>query len=294
MKLALGTAQFGLNYGITNKSGQVNLEDAKAIILGAQIRGIDTIDTAIAYGESESCLGNVCLDEFKLVTKLPPIPDEINDVRSWVFDQVQMSLQRLGVENVYGLLLHSSQQLKGPNGKALVHSVGELKSNGTVKKFGVSIYSPSELDNLQNICRLDLVQAPFNLVDQRLKTSGWLHKLYEDKIEVHSRSTFLQGLLLMKATEIPEKFDLWGPMFSTWYNWLLNNNISAAEACLRFVQGHPQVSKIVVGVDNLKQLEQLTQLMQLIQAASPQKNIVWPNISSLDQNLINPTNWSRL
>ena len=288
MKLALGTAQFGLPYGISNQNGRVSRESAKAIISLARSNGIDTIDTAISYGESEACIGEVGLDGFKVITKLPAMPDNIADVDRWVHNQMQASLQRLNVVSVYAVLLHHPQQLFGPKGKALAHSLEKLKVDGAVQKVGVSIYAPSELDSLINISQIDLVQAPFNLIDQRLQSSGWLQKLHDAGIEVHTRSAFLQGLLLMPATIIPEKFKYWLPLLNTWHDWLLDNGTSAAHACIGFVQAHLQIDKIVVGVESKQQLE------QLIQAAKEPLNIAWPNINSYDEHLINPSNWDLL
>ncbi len=287
-RLGLGTVQFGLPYGIANQSGQVIREDAKEIVNLARLSGIDTLDTAIAYGESEACLGDVGLDGFKVITKLPAMPENVVDVGNWVHDQMQASLQRLNVTTVYGLLLHRPQQLLGPKGKALALAIGQIKAEGVVQKVGVSIYAPSELDSVMNVCQIDLVQAPFNLIDQRLQTSGWLQKLHDAGVEVHTRSAFLQGLLLMPATAIPEKFRHWLPLFSTWHSWLLDNNTSAAQACIGFVQAHPQIAKIVVGVESIQQLK------QLIQAAKEPSNTVWPNINCSDEHLINPSNWNAL
>jgi aryl-alcohol dehydrogenase-like predicted oxidoreductase len=287
-RLALGTVQFGLPYGIANHRGQVSREDAKGIIALARLSGIDTIDTAIGYGESEGCLGDVGLDGFKVITKLPAMPDNVADVGVWVHDQMQSSLQRLNVPTVYGLLLHRSQQLLSPKGEALAQAIGQLKSEGVVQKIGVSIYAPSELDRLMNVCQVDLVQAPFNLIDQRLQSSGWLQTLYDAGVEVHTRSAFLQGLLLMPVTVIPEKFKHWLPLFNTWHSWLRDNNTSAAQACIGFVQALPQIAKVVVGVESIQQLRQLTH--KVIEPL----NTLLPNINCSDERLIDPTNWATL
>jgi aryl-alcohol dehydrogenase-like predicted oxidoreductase len=287
-RLALGTVQFGLPYGIANQRGQVSREDAKEIIALARLSGIDTIDTAIAYGESEGCLGDVGLDGFKVITKLPAIPENVVDVASWVRGQMQTSLQRLNVTSVYALLLHRSEQLLDPKGKALYQILEQLKAEGVVQKIGVSIYTPLELDGLMDVCAIDLVQAPFNLIDQRLQLSGWLQKLHDSGVEVHTRSAFLQGLLLMPTTAIPEKFKHWRPLFDTWHSWLHDNNTSAARACIEFVQSHPQIAKIVVGVESMDQLK------QVIQAAKKSTNTSSPNINCSDEHLINPSNWNLL
>ncbi len=288
MKLALGTVQFGLPYGISNQSGQVSREDAKAILALSRASGIDTLDTAIAYGDSEACLGEVGTEGFNIITKLPAIPENVADVGCWVRDQVQASLQRLGVQTVYGLLMHRSQQLVGPEGKAVVQALEHLKAEGVVQKIGVSIYSPTELDTVPQACQIDLVQAPFNLIDQRLNTSGWLQKLHDAGVEVHTRSTFLQGLLLMPRAAIPAKFQPWSELWNTWHDWLATHPVSAAKACIGFVQAFPQIDRVVVGVESVQQL------VQLVEAAKKPLDAGLPDMSSTDESLINPSSWNSL
>lgn len=288
MKLALGTAQFGSPYGIANQSGKVSLEEVKQILTEARLSYIDTVDTAILYGESEICLGEVGLEGFKVITKLPSVPENIQNINNWVNNQMQASLKRLNKPSLYATLLHRPDQLLTSKGEALWRSLEKLKEDGVVKKIGVSISNPSELDYLSNNFSIDLVQAPFNLIDQRLVSSGWLEKLYLSGIEVHTRSAFLQGLLLMPINAIHRKFKHWLPLFNTWHNWLLNNNISALEACISFVQMHSQIEKFVVGVESKKQLK------QLIQIEKEQTSIIFPNINCSDEKLINPSNWKLL
>src|SRR3990172_7552207 len=110
-RLALGTAQFGLPYGIANQGGQVKRSAAKAMLQLAAANGIDILDTAISYGESETYLGEAGTQGFKLVTKLSAVPNGCADVSGWVQEQLVASLSRLGVSAVYGLLLHCPQQL---------------------------------------------------------------------------------------------------------------------------------------------------------------------------------------
>ena len=288
MKLALGTVQFGLNYGISNQGGQVSREDAKGILALARLHGIDTLDTAIGYGESESCLGDVGVAGFKVITKLPSLPENTPNVDKWVSDQIQGSLQRLGVKSLYAVLLHRSEQLVGNTGNALAQSLKSLKVTGVVQKIGVSIYAPSELDRIMDTRLIDIVQAPFNLIDQRLQTSGWLQRLHDSEVEVHARSAFLQGLLLMRPASIPEKFKRWLPLLSDYHHWLNTTQVSAASACVGFVQSFPQIVRVVVGVDDLQQLQ------QLIVASKTDFRGNWPLIGSDNELLINPSNWNVL
>ena len=288
MRLALGTVQFGLPYGIANSAGQVPRSEAKAMLQFALVNGIDMLDTAIAYGDSETCLGEVGTQGFKVVTKLPAIPDNCADVSSWVQQQVRASLLRLGVAKVYGLLLHRSEQLLGSKGAALYQALQALKINGQVQNVGVSIYSPKELDALIPRYRFDLVQSPFNLVDRRLYTTGWMRRLKDADVEIHTRSAFLQGLLLMKQADIPQKFSPWDSLWQTWHKWLAEKEVSALQTCLAFPLSFPEIDQVVVGTDNQ------SQLAQIVSAAKRQPTGDLPNLLCEDENLINPANWNRL
>lgn len=288
MRLALGTVQFGLPYGIANQDGQVTRPVAKAMLQLAAANGIDTLDTAIAYGESETCLGEVGTQGFKLVTKLSAVPDGCADVTGWVKEQVAASLSRLGVNAVYGLLLHRPQQLLESGGEAIYQVLQELKKTGQVQKVGVSIYAPGELEALIPRYRLDLVQAPFNLVDRRLHTSGWLQRLKNNGVEIHTRSAFLQGLLLMPQSTIPAKFAAWADLWGKWHDWLAHHTASAVQACLAFPLSFPEIDRVVVGADSVSQLK------QIISAATSIAPVDLPDLHCDAEDLINPARWPQL
>lgn len=287
-RLALGTVQFGLNYGIANNSGQVTYSEANSMLRLASSSGIDLLDTAISYGDSESFLGKAGTNCFKVVTKLPEAPIDCGEIKSWINEQIEMSLQRLKLTSVYGLLLHQPHQMHGKNGNELFHILNELKDDGVVKKIGISIYSPDELNLLLTKYSIDIVQAPFNLVDQRLYNSGWLYRLKNENIEVHTRSSFLQGLLLMNESDIPNKFLYWKELWSTWNEWLAANKVSAVQACLSFLLSFPEIDRVLVGADNISQLK------ELIESEKELQNLDFPDICCSDKNLINPSNWDLL
>ena len=287
-RLAIGTVQFGLPYGITNQAGQVTRSEAKEILQLAEGNGIDTLDTAIAYGESETCLGEIGVQGFRLVTKLPAIPKDCANVSSWARNQFSASLTRLSVTTVYGLLLHRPEQLLGPNGMELYRVLQDFKGSGQVKKVGVSIYAPSELELITKSFLLDLVQAPFNLMDRRLYTTGWLQKLKDNGVEIHTRSAFLQGLLLMPRATIPPKFAPWNDLWDRWHKWHSDHDTSAIQVCLAFPLAFPEVDRVVVGVDSVSQLG------QIISAAAGDAPSDLPDLSCDAEDLINPTRWSYL
>jgi aryl-alcohol dehydrogenase-like predicted oxidoreductase len=287
-RLALGTAQFGLSYGISNRNGQISLDEADAILAKAWEAGLDTLDTAISYGESELRLGEMGVGKWKVISKLQEVPESCPDVSSWVKSSVIGSIERLGVSRLYGLLLHHPQQLLGIQGDSLYAALEMLKDQNLVEKIGVSIYDPIELDSFWPTYQFDLVQAPFNVLDRRLITSGWLNRLHQGGTEVHIRSVFLQGLLLVDAVNRPEKFNRWQPLWDQWYRWLADQGLTPLQACLSFAMLQPDVSRVIVGVDNLKHLEEII-------SASDRGVVEIPDsLDSSDLNLINPSVWSNL
>jgi aryl-alcohol dehydrogenase-like predicted oxidoreductase len=286
MRLALGAAQFGLDYGILNAMGQVTGDEVVKILKRACQAGIDTIDTAIAYGESEQRLGRAGVDGWQVISKLPGIPEGCLDIPAWVVENVDASLERLRLQRLRGLLLHRPSQLLGPNGSQLYQSLLELKRAGKVEKIGVSIYEPCELDELSGRYAFDLIQSPFNVLDRRLATSGWLYRLHAEGIEVHVRSVFLQGLLIAVAAKCPSGFEQWQPVWDSWKKWVDETGSSPLQAALSHVFSYPEICRIVIGVDGLGQLNEILECTEKEQRA--------PELLSLaDPNLLNPTCWPK-
>ena len=287
-KLCIGTAQFGMQYGIANQTGQIDSHEAQKILQLASANGIHVLDTARAYGESEATLGKIGVKDYNVVTKLFALPDDCTNVGEWVKEQIAVSLSLLGVAKLYGLLLHRPEQLLGLNGKKLYQALQYLKESGVVQKIGVSIYAPSQLDELIHQYQFDIVQAPFNIMDQRLKTTGWLYKLKDHDCELHVRSVFLQGLLLTPFDAIPSKFLKWRKLWKKWYSWLSQENISPIRACISFLLTYQEIDKFIVGVDSTSQLQEI-----IIASGS---DIVHskPDFHVEDEMLLNPSYWSQL
>lgn len=288
-RLALGTVQFGLPYGVANNtSGKVPSETARAMVQFASASGIDTLDTAISYGESERVLGKIGIDGINVVSKLPPLPASVADAYTWALSEAEASQARLGASPLHGLLLHRSSDLFGPQGAALYAAMRELQQAGKVRKIGMSIYAPTELDTHQGKFAFDLIQAPFNLVDRRLASSGWLRRLKRQGCEVHVRSTFLQGLLLLPRNAIPAKFAPWDTIWDRWHTWLTQHNIDAVRACLAYSLSFPEIDRVVVGALDIAQLRQIA----LAVGYAPTAPL--PDLACEDENLINPAKWNSL
>ena len=284
-RLALGTVQFGLPYGIANLAGQVSRDETAAILDHAWVSGLNTLDTAIAYGESEQRLGEVGINQWQVISKLPALPETRMDVAGWVHESVKESLERLKIDHLRGLLLHHPQQLLSPYGGELYGALTTLKEQGLVEKIGISIYSPHELDAIWPHFQLDMVQAPLNVIDRRLITSGWLARLKQSGIEVHVRSVFLQGLLLMDEETRPASFSRWDALWQQWHRWLDEKSQTPLQACLGFALAQAEISRVVVGVDSLKQLQEILAIEEAHVVMAPAA------LMREDPDLVNPSQW---
>ncbi len=285
-RFALGTAQFGMRYGINNSSkASIDVNEIEEILNFSLEKKIDLLDTAMNYGDSEKKLGRFDLDKFKIVTKLPSLDGQIKNLEAWLKKKTDESLKNLNRSNLHALLFHNPEDLLGPNGDRIFNSISNFKNEGIISKIGLSIYSPSILDKLIPRYEFDLVQAPFNILDTRLLDSGWLEKLDAIGIEIHARSVFLQGLLLIPSQEIPNEFKRWETLFIHIEKWSKEKKLSLLEACIFFALKQKKIDKIILGIDSLKHLKEILKI-------DFKKNISGlPKISSTDESLINPSKW---
>jgi aryl-alcohol dehydrogenase-like predicted oxidoreductase len=286
--IALGTAQFGQRYGVANLSGQVPADAIAAILRLAGSRGIDTIDTAIAYGTSEACLGELGIASWRVVTKLPAVPDFATDIAGWVNTQVRASMARLRVTRLDGLLLHKPCDLHGPHGESLLSAIAELRERDWIGAAGVSIYDPAELDDLWPLWQPEIIQAPASVLDRRLIKSGWLTRLQRHGTRLHVRSAFLQGLLLMPPERRPAYFHRWRDLLDAWSAWCTSQRVSPLGAALGFVCRLPGVERVVVGVDSVAQLQEVLCAAREVAPQPP------PDLFSDDRELLEPWRWKLL
>lgn len=286
MNLALGTVQFGLNYGIANAAGQTPRDEAARIVARARELGFDTLDTAAAYGESERVLGETGVSGWKVVTKVPRFKRTGEDGRQWVRRHVEQSLAALGVEGVHAVLMHHAPDLLGEAGRGIAEGLHELKAAGLAGKVGYSVYSPAALAAATDVLTPDIIQAPLSIVDQRLVKSGWLARFADAGVEVHVRSVFLQGLLLMPPHRRPASFDRWSDLWQRWDRTVERHGGSALAVCLGFIRHQREISCAVVGVDNLSHLEQLHAAWLRAEPADGE------GLSCDATALVEPVNWT--
>ena len=251
MKLALGTAQFGLNYGIANKSGKVSDNDLYSILSHAKLNNILKIDTAWAYGDSEERLGESNLiGDFKVVTK---VPLEIINTGLSVKHYVNESLGRLGVDKVFSVMFHNPQIVFHEKGSNYFEELHDLKDQGIIEKVGVSVYTLDELERILEKYSIDIVQIPMSPFDQEFLSA--LKVLKELNIEVHIRSIFLQGLYFLPTSELNPFFN---PVIDKINNYVKTKSslgITTQDFVLGFFKQHQDyIDNILIAGDNIEQL----------------------------------------
>tara|TARA_B100000900_G_scaffold410076_2_gene427165 strand:- start:194 stop:1087 length:894 start_codon:yes stop_codon:yes gene_type:complete len=288
-KLALGTVQFGIPYGISNENGQINSREVENILSVARQNGVDTLDTAISYGDSEAVLGRQSLEGISIITKLPEVPLNCDNLTDWVNSQIKNSLSRLNISSLDGVLLHKPHQLLESFGDKLYSAMNSLKEEGLVNRIGISIYNVDELEIFCEKFKYDLIQAPFSIFDRRLDETGWLQNLCEQGIDVHVRSIFLQGLLLMTKDMRPAKFNRWNNIWNCWDNWLEETKQRPLDACLSYVFSQPGIEKVVVGVSSSADLN------EILESSIKNESFSLPGeLHNTDVELLDPSKWENL
>jgi aryl-alcohol dehydrogenase-like predicted oxidoreductase len=282
MRLGLGTAQFGTDYGVSNVTGRTPQSEVRNILDVAAAGGIEVVDTAVAYGDAEAVLGRALAEgpsTFRIVTKLPP-----GATADKADAQVRASLSRLHVDSVAGLLAHRPADLLGPDGARLWRQLERARDAGLVERIGASVYTGEEIDALLQRFPIQLIQAPANVFDQRLLASGRLHHLRETGVEVHLRSAFLQGLLLMDPEGTPARFEEWRPMLRAYHRWAQEHGWTPLQAAVGFAFGLP-ADIVIVGVNDAAQLS------EIVAAARPLDPVEFAQWASRDTALVDPSTW---
>ena len=277
-KLALGTVQFGLDYGVTNQSGQVAIKEVGNILDLAKDNGIDTLDTASCYGNSEQILGKVGVDNYKVITKTISLENGISKVINGFYQ----SLNRLDQKQVEGLLIHNIKDIKDKQFDMLFSKLNELKQQGLIKKIGFSTYTPGQVDFLLENFDFDLIQVPFNVFDTRLIQSGQLQALKSKGVEIHARSIFLQGVLL-DFDNLSDYFLTWKAQFTEYQVMVKNSGLSLLDYALNFVLSIQEIDRVLVGVNNEQQLREITLSLKGLDSLE--------DYFINDMNLLNPSLW---
>jgi len=283
-KIVLGSAQFGLNYGISNKKGKTTLREVELILDYAFSKGIETIDTASSYGDAETILGKFNLGkDFKIYSKISSIKNQPN-VEDFISEQIFNSLELLKIDCLEGVFLHRPNDLLSDDSYKMIETLDKCVSDSLIKSYGISIYESKDLDSLNRYSNLSLLQVPRNILDRRFSREEIKQRFTKNNIKFFVRSVFLQGLLLMDIDLQKRKFPNYSKLWNKWNLWLEEQNISAVEACLSFFHSDQDYDKLIVGVESKKQLQQILNIDHSDKKVPNFKNFI-------DEKIINPSKW---
>lgn len=291
--LVLGTAQLGMPYGVANNTGQPDFQTAISIIKTAWEHGIREFDTAQAYGESEAILGRAfsslgIANEAKIITKLDPRLDPHQ--RQSLIKATRNSLERLQISSLYGLMVHREEWLDDLN-----HDLGkifqELVRLGLVQHLGVSLYSPPKAINALTSDIFDMIQVPANILDQRFADADVFDLADVKGKQVYIRSIFLQGLLLMKAEDVPSKLALVKPSLNKIDMLCEQYGYSRQKIALLYIKAKYPKAKIIIGAETIAQLQQNLNIWKDISTSTADIND-FNGLSIKEERIINPSFWS--
>ena len=290
--LVLGTAQFGMPYGIANKNGQPDQDMVTTIVHEAWERGIREFDTAQGYGTSEQVLGKALLkfgliEDARVVSKFNPKLDHlnINDMSN----ALNESLERVGVSYIYGMMLHREEMLSLWD-KGLSKILHDFVASGKIKNIGVSVYSPEKAIQALNTVGIDMVQLPTNILDRRFEEAGVFQLADKKRKKIYIRSVFLKGLILMDINEIPEKMFFVKPIIEKLESLSRDLKLSRQELALRYIKTERPQAKVVIGVDTPKQIkENIKGWNKQFNSSLAQK--VKKLFNNVDERVVNPVLW---
>ena len=283
-KLILGTAQFGLDYGINNSFGKPNEDKIQQMLDFAYINGIEWLDTADAYGNATELIGQYFKEHgqrFKINTKFK---GNINSITY----HLKSSLSKMNINQVDTYFYHSYDDFK--NKPEFLNELLKLKASGLIKKIGLSVYENYEFEKAALSSEIDVIQFPFNLLDN-LQQRGSLMKFAKSRgKQLHARSVFMQGLFLKKCDNIPAKLAPLKPYLKQINRLSQQYNIEIEHLALAYAMQQPEIDQVIIGVDNIMQLQQNIQI-----AIEPIDSQI---INTIDQifvqeiELLYPKNWN--
>ncbi len=263
-RLSLGTAQLGGHYGISNTGGEIQHTDAQGIIEAAVMRGITMVDTAPAYGEAESIVGRALLSEpaVQITTKLPSVGSisfgSARSLQDALVESLMASLQRLARSSVDVVLVHNVEDLLGRDGLAVASALRVIKSRGLAHRIGISAYTLEQVEEATEMFVPDVVQLPISVYDQRLIRNHGIETLSASGIEVHARSIFLQGLILMSPEAVERKFGLAARSHQEQFHSACDDfGTTPLEVCMDFARQIVGLSRIVIGATSPSEIMQI-------------------------------------
>lgn len=289
----IGTAQFGMTYGIANKSGQTDYDEIDKIVKYAIENNIRYFDTAQSYGECETVLGKAVSklsnnDNIRIISKLSP--DFQKSSPEIIIESVKSSLKRLNVRSLYGFLAHRAEAI---HFDSFLSAMEILKKDGLVFKTGVSVYTPEQALGVMNRSEVNILQIPFNILDKRWLDKGIIEKAKENNIQLFFRSIFLQGLIFLNENELINRKMKWAKPYLKQFNDLVKNTpFSAIELAFGILTNTPGDNVIIMGLDSSNQFQQNLSIINKIAIDNKISDNWWINLPVFPEKFLNPTLWN--
>jgi aryl-alcohol dehydrogenase-like predicted oxidoreductase len=290
-RLCVGTVQFGLDYGISNRSGRPDEAEISRILQYAAEAAVGYLDTAVEYGDAEELIGRCLPPGYlpRIVTKLPAIKEETISPRhkQLISDTISRSLDRLRTKRLHAILLHKVMDLAKAGSGYIVEALQNAQQNGQADLIGASVYDEKQIYLTRQHFEPKLIQLPFNVLDRRLAKSGVLADLKSAGVEIHARSIFLQGLLLIEPRQLPEFFaPLRRHLDSLRAGWA-PRGLTPLSGSLAFVLEQPEIDVVVVGVNRT---DELAEIVESIRRRSGRRS-GFESDFAIDPMYLNPAQW---
>ena len=287
-KLCLGTVQLGMEYGINNAlSRQPTEKESFAILQTAIDEGIACFDTASAYGSAEEILGRFAIKKFpvKVISKLRA---NVRPEGASVVAEIQMSLNRIGLTKLYGYMLHRAEDFYLPG---MLHGLQLAKEKGLIERIGVSVYEPQDALAAVKAPAVDMIQIPYNVLDQRLDQTDFFELARKNQVDVFARSAFLQGLLLMDLERIPPKVAAARPYIERFREIIAPYGFTPLEAALLYSYSHSGISYVVFGADTVRQIRDNVKLVEKKEMFTECYQALRGKFSDVPREIVVPSLW---
>ena len=272
-KIGIGTANFTQKYGILSCDDAIDVDLTVKLAVNS---GIDTFDTAFAYGDFPSLLCDN-LSNLRIITKFSVL-DNYDDI----FQKMKDAKEQNNFDGYYGLLIHDPQNLAEVNKSELLSLFDKLRENDLVKKIGISVYDLNDLENSRNIIDPDIIQIPLNPLNQIFVDDNFIDYVEKKEVEVHARSLFLQGVLL--SDRLPLSLRDLEPLWRL-YMEITKPFKSRLEALLSWAFTHKWVSKWVLGVSSV------ADLIEIIESKSQAEPHLFSALKDMTHSMADPRNW---
>ena len=278
-KIILGVTQFGLPYGIMNTLKIDKKKELKKIIVYSKKKKINHLYTSKYYGSANKFLASENVKIFNIITKFKK-----KDMLKKNFDSELNKFKEILQVDKISIMIDGFEKFNKEVSLKVYKKLIKLKNKKIISKFGFSIYSFKNIDKICKTYKPDIIQCPYNIIDRRLEKKGLIKFFSKNKIEIHVRSIFLQGLLLSKPSELPKKFLRWKKIFENFYEQMKYQKYTNLEGCLNFVTKNNKINKVLIGINDLNQLKEII-------SVKCHKKIKFPNIIVKNEKLINPAKW---